>query len=113
MDAREELMKKARERLAQQKATTADDPQLVPNSYPPELKTPSPVVYQDTKGNPMGVLEADAKVKFWCALRTGEVHLRNGGTIKFVNHEFKTNRTEEIAALRERVRMYPGKFKEI
>lgn len=115
MDAREILLAKAKERLAQQKATTADDPVLVPNTYPPQLKTPvvTPIVYQDTKGNPMGVLKAITTLKFWCATKNGEVHLRNGGTIKFSGHTAEVHKVEEITVLRAMVRQYPGKFKEI
>lgn len=109
---REELMAKAKARLAAMKATTADTPVVVPGTYPPEQKTPE-VVYQDTKGNPIGILKMISEIKFWCAIPNYVVHMKSGKELKFVNHSFKTPDTTEIAHLRNLSRVYPSKFKEI
>ena len=109
---REKLMAKAQARLAAMKATTADAPVVVPGSYPPKLETPA-IVYQDTKGNPIGVLKMISEIKFWCATPGQIVHMPSGKELKFVNHGFKSANTTEIALLRSLSRNYPSKFKEI
>lgn len=109
---REDLIAKAKARLQQQKATTADDPVLVPGTYPPQLKTPE-IKYQDTKGNPIGILKMISEIKFWCAIQDYTVHMPSGKELKFVNHSFKTANTTEIAHLRTLSRVFAAKFKEI
>jgi len=106
------LLAKAQAKLAAQKATTLDDPVLVPGTYPPELRTPV-IKTQDTKGNPMGVLTRGTEANFWCAMPSHTAHLKNAAEAKFVNHRVRLTRTEEIAQLRQLCKLYPSKFKEI
>lgn len=110
--SKEELLAKAKAKLQQQKSTTADDPVLVPGTYPPELKTPE-IKYQDTKGNPMGVLTKGTEAKFWCSHKSLTVHAPNGEKIEFIDHKVTLNRTQLIAHMRQLVRLYPARFKEM
>ena len=109
---KEKLLALAKAKLQQQKSTTADDPVLVPGTYPPELRTPV-IKYQDTKGNPLGVLTKGTEARFWCSHKSHTVITSNGDKIEFMNHGVVLNRTNLIAHMRQLVRLYPARFKEL
>lgn len=112
MATKEELLAKAQARLKQMKSTTADDPVIVPGTNPPQLRTPV-VKYQDTKANPMGVLSKGVSAKFWCAHPNYVVHAKNGVTLTFTGNTLRLVNSNEIAQIRELVKLFPSKFKEI
>lgn len=112
MSTKEELLAKAQAKLKQMKATTEDDPVVVPNTYPPQLRTPE-IKYQDTKTNPMGVLTKGTYANFWCAHANHIVHAKNGVKLQFTENRLRLTNTTEIAQLRELTRLFPSKFKEI
>lgn len=112
MASKEEILAKARAKLQQMKSATADDPVLVPKTNPPQLRTPE-INYQDTKGNPMGVLSTGTEAKFWCAHANHIVHARNGVKLQFTGNTLVLTITTEIAYMREMTKLFPSKFKEM
>lgn len=113
MATKEELLEKARAKLQQQKSTTADDPVLVPKTYPPELRTPEIKPVQDTVKNPFGSLKLNPEVTFWCSIRDHALYTRQGGKIQFKDFKAVVLKSDDIAFVRDLCRLYPSRFKEL
>ena len=109
---KEEPLAKAKAKWQQQKSTAADDPVIVPGTYPPKLKTPELPV-QDTKSNPMGKLQQVVEARFWCSYKNFSAIGPAGEKIEFVNHGVTLRRAHLIAHMRQLTKLYPARFKEL